>query len=132
MLTSTCSIRSNEGGSSTTQKGTVLFDTTLVVIRWKWAVVHVIFTLATLVLLLVTIMNHRRGIFADAGAWKSSSSAMMLALDPALSRRMGGIGSHLTHGLKQENQLVNLNADKEDGWRLSTKTNLDQRTERPI
>ena len=101
-----------------TVEGIAWREAILVVVRWPWIVAHALFAALSLALLLVTILHQRRGGLVQAGAWKSSSLAVMQALDPALYAQLKGIGRHSEMKAQGEKHVVRLRRKMFDGWRL--------------
>lgn len=96
----------------------VQFRQELVVkVRWSWIIAHAIFVAFSIILLAATIISQRTSPLRGHG-WKSSSLAVLHALDPALQQASGGISDESALSEPAADQLVRLRRTKAFGWRL--------------
>lgn len=97
--------------------GRVLHNINIVVVRWKWIAAHAVFTVISLLLLVVTItLQHFSRLKGEA--WKTSSLAVLHALDPDLQRQLAGIDKAIDMGSRDGRLAVRLQRMPDDGWRL--------------
>ncbi|KAH9896178.1 hypothetical protein F4778DRAFT_745371 [Xylariomycetidae sp. FL2044] len=98
--------------------GTTLSQEIVVEIRWPWIAAHVVFVgLSLLLLVCAMVQQHLNGL--RGAAWKSSSLAVLHALEPSLKQSsMGGITTEAEMSASAKEQLVRLRATDQDGWHL--------------
>jgi len=115
---------SNDRFDSPFVNGTVWQNVNVVVIRWKWIAAHAVFTMLSLLLLVVTATlqyySQLRG-----QAWKTSSLAVLHALDPDLQKQLAGIQKTHDMSARDADQSVRLQCTASDGWRLIGKGKED-------
>ncbi|KAF2148831.1 hypothetical protein K461DRAFT_297322 [Myriangium duriaei CBS 260.36] len=104
--------------------GTVLTHVTFTVIRWKWIAVLAGFTILSWLFLLATIAGQRFGTLRGS-AWKSSSLAVLHALDPEIQRDLGGLDCHTKMFRRDEERKVRLVCVPGEGWRLLVEPSAD-------
>lgn len=89
----------------------------LVRIRWSWIAAHAVLIGLSLILLTSTMLLQRTSPLRGQ-AWKSSTLAVVHALDPVLQRASGGISDEPTLAKSAEGKMVSLSWRGGDGWRL--------------
>ncbi|KAB5528991.1 hypothetical protein GE09DRAFT_1228738 [Coniochaeta sp. 2T2.1] len=83
----------------------------------KWISAHIAFILLCMLLLGATIIQTRMSVLRSL-AWKSSTSAVLHALSPALQRSAKGISMVSETMAFDSSQLVRLCQIENEGWRL--------------
>jgi hypothetical protein len=100
--------------------GIVYHQVSIVDIRWKWIAGHILFAVLSSVLLFLTII-HQQFSPLRAKPWKSSSAAVLHALDPALQQELKGILSQSEMDSQDIEVLVRLLPTDDGEWRLMTR-----------
>jgi hypothetical protein len=103
-------------------QGVVNEQVSIVVVRWKWITGHIIFAVLSITFLAVTLL-HQHFSPIDAKPWKSSSAAVLHALDPALQQELRSILSQSAMFSQDGAVQVRLLPADDGGWRLVTKAN---------
>lgn len=99
--------------------GTTYAQVIVVEIQWPWIAAHAVFVGLSLLLLVCAIVQQRLSSLKDA-AWKSSSLAVLHALDPSLKQEPRGITNESQMGALAREQRVRLCLTEDDGWRLQS------------
>jgi hypothetical protein len=97
-------------------------------VRWPWIIAHAIFVACTIVLLAATIVSQRMSSLRGHG-WKSSSLAVLHALDPVLQQTSGGISDESQLAEPAAAQHVRLRRTEALGWRLIAKNAFDEQAD---
>jgi hypothetical protein len=98
-------------------EGTQFRQVLVVQVRWPWIIAHAIFVGFSIILLVATIISQRISSLRGH-TWKSSSLAVLHALDPSLQQTSGGISDESRLSEEATGQLVRLRKTEAFGWRL--------------
>ncbi|KAI2624404.1 hypothetical protein GGR54DRAFT_575637 [Hypoxylon sp. NC1633] len=99
--------------------GTTFAQVIVVEIRWSWIAAHAAFVGLSLLLLACAMVQQQLSSI-KVPAWKSSSLALLHAMDPSLKQEPRGITNESEMSALAQEQHVRLCLTENDGWRLQS------------
>lgn len=97
--------------------GTVWHDKTIIVIRWLWIAVHVVYAATSMLFVAGTIIYQHLSAL-EGQTWKSSSLAVLHALETGYKEQLGSMSLHSRLLARDYEQLARLSRTDEGGWLL--------------